>query len=209
LAGILLFSSNLHKKVPDKGPLKDGLAIIMRETQRCKSIIQGLLEFARDREPRKVAASIPTIIHKALKIMENEFRLRHIRIEKDFAADLRESCIDADQMEQVFINLLLNAAQAIDDSGVITIRCRMDSTPQAIVIEVIDTGCGIPAEHLDRIFDPFYSTKKNGSGLGLAVSFGIIQSHQGRLEVSSQPAQGSKFTVWLPIAEEIPEISAP
>jgi len=209
LAGILLFSSNLHKKVPDKGPLKEGLAIIMRETQRCKSIIQGLLEFARDREPQKAAASLPAIIHKALNIMENEFRLRHIRIEKDFAPDLRESCIDADQMEQVFINLLLNAAQAIDDNGVITIRSRMSSNLQTIVIEVIDTGCGIPAEHLDRIFDPFYSTKKNGSGLGLSVSFGIIQSHQGRLEVSSQPGRGSKFTVWLPIAEGTPETRTP
>jgi signal transduction histidine kinase len=201
LAGILLFSSNLLKKVPEEGPLKEGLGIIMRETQRCKSIIQELLEFARDKEPRKAPANIPTILNKSLNILENEFRLRHIRINKDFAADIGDSCVDANQLEQVFVNLLLNAAQAIDDKGEVTIRCRMDREHREIFVDIIDSGCGIPAENLGKIFEPFFSTKKNGSGLGLAVSFGIIQNHQGRLEVSSQPGRGSQFTVVLPITK--------
>jgi signal transduction histidine kinase len=204
LAGILLFSSNLFKKVPDEGPLKEGLGIIMRETQRCKFIIQELLEFARDQEPHKVPANISTIIQQSLNILENEFRLRHIRIEKDFAADLGDCCVDANQLEQVFVNLLLNAAQAIDDKGEITIRSRMDRARREIVVDVIDTGCGIPDELLGRIFEPFFSTKKNGSGLGLAVSFGIIQNHQGRLEASSQPGQGSQFRVVLPVIQKSP-----
>jgi two-component system, NtrC family, sensor kinase len=202
LAGILLFSSNLFKKVPDEGPLKEGLGIIMRETQRCKFIIQELLEFARDKEPRKTSANITTIIQKSLNILENEFRLRHIRIEKDFAPDLQDSCVDANQLEQVFVNLLLNAAQAIDDNGTITIRSRMNSARREIAVDVIDTGCGIPAEHLGQIFEPFFSTKKNGSGLGLAVSFGIIKNHQGRLEVFSRPGQGAHFTVALPLTQD-------
>jgi len=204
LAGILLFSSNLFKKVPDEGPLKEGLGIIMRETQRCKFIIQELLEFARDKEPRKSPANITTIIQKSLNILENEFRLRHIRIEKDFAPGLPDSCIDANQLEQVFVNLLLNAAQAIDDNGTITIRSHTNSARREIVVDVIDTGCGIPPEHLSQIFEPFFSTKKNGSGLGLAVSFGIIKNHQGRLEVSSRPGRGSHFTVRLPLAQDKP-----
>jgi len=202
LAGILLFSSNLFKKVPDEGPLKEGLGIIMRETQRCKFIIQELLEFARDKEPRKTSANITTIIQKSLNILENEFRLRHIRIEKDFAPDLQDSCVDANQLEQVFVNLLINAAQAIDDNGTITIRSRMNSARREIAVDVIDTGCGIPAEHLGQIFEPFFSTKKNGSGLGLAVSFGIIKNHQGRLEVFSRPGQGAHFTVALPLTQD-------
>jgi signal transduction histidine kinase len=205
LAGVLLFSSNLFKKVPQEGPLKEGLGIIMRETQRCKIIIQELLEFARDKEPHKAPASITTIIRKSLNILENEFRLRHIRVEKDLAADLGDSCVDANQLEQVFVNLLLNAAQAIEDQGTITVRSHMDRARREIVVDVMDTGCGIPAEHLDRIFEPFFSTKKNGSGLGLAVSFGIIQNHQGRLEVTSQPSRGSQFTVALPVTQGSPK----
>jgi signal transduction histidine kinase len=201
LAGILLFSSNLFKKVPDEGPLKEGLGIIMRETQRCKFIIQELLEFARDKEPRKTPASITTILQKSLNILENEFRLRHIRIEKDLAPDLPDGCVDANQLEQVFVNLLLNAAQAIDENGTITIRSRANSARRELTVDIIDTGCGIPAENLGKIFEPFFSTKKNGSGLGLAVSFGIVKNHQGRLEVSSRPGQGSQFTVALPSAQ--------
>lgn len=202
LAGILLFSSNLFKKVPDEGPLKEGLEIIMRETQRCKFIIQELLEFARDKEPRKASANITTIIQKSLNILENEFHLRHIRIEKDFASGLQDICVDANQLEQVFVNLLLNAAQAIDDKGTITVRSRMNSPRREIMVDVIDTGCGIPAEHLGQIFEPFFTTKKNGSGLGLAVSFGIIKNHHGRLEVFSRLGQGSHFTVALPLTQD-------
>jgi signal transduction histidine kinase len=202
LAGILLFSSNLFKKVPDEGPLKEGLGIIMRETQRCKFIIQELLEFARDKEPRKTPASITSILQKSLNILENEFRLRHIRVEKDLTPDLPESCIDANQLEQVFVNLLLNAAQAIDENGAISIRTRMNPARHELAVDITDTGCGIPAENLGKIFEPFFSTKKNGSGLGLAVSFGIIKNHQGRIEVSSRPGQGSQFTVALPASRK-------
>jgi signal transduction histidine kinase len=202
LAGILLFSSNLFKKVPEEGPLKEGLGIIMRETQRCKFIIQELLEFARDKEPRKTPASILTILQKSLNILENEFRLRHIRVEKDLTPDLPEGCIDANQLEQVFVNLLLNAVQAIDENGTISIRTRINSTRHELAVDIIDTGCGIPAENLGKIFEPFFSTKKNGSGLGLAVSFGIIKNHQGRLEVSSRPGRGSQFTVVLPASRK-------
>jgi signal transduction histidine kinase len=179
--------------------LKEGLELIMRETQRCKFIIQGLLEFASDKEPRKTSANITTIIQRSLNILENEFRLRHIRIKKNFAPGPQNICVDANQLEQVFVNLLLNAAQAIDNNGTITIRSRVNAALREIAVDVIDTGCGIPHEHLSQIFEPFFSTKKNGSGLGLAVSFGIVKNHQGRLEVSSRPGQGSHFTVTLPL----------
>jgi signal transduction histidine kinase len=204
LAGILLFSSSLLKKVPPEGPLKEGLEIIMQETQRCKSIIQGLLDFASDKEPRKTLADITTIIQQSLNLLENEFRLRHISIVKDFARSPQDSCVDANQLEQVFVNLLLNAAQAIDDNGTITIRSRPNPARREIAVDVIDTGCGIPPENLSKIFEPFFSTQKNGSGLGLAVSFGIIKNHGGRLEVSSRPGEGAQFTVTLPLVPDQP-----
>jgi two-component system, NtrC family, sensor kinase len=202
LAGILLYSSNLYKKVPREGPLKEGFEIIMRETQRCKVIIQDLLEFARDKEPKKSRADVTPIIEKSLSMLENEFRLQHIQIEKHLSPHLSEIYLDTNQMQQVFVNLLLNAAQAIEENGTITVRSRMDPAREHIVIDIIDSGCGIPAEHLSRIFEPFFSTKKNGSGLGLAVSYGIVKNHQGQLEVSSRPGKGARFTVTLPVIKE-------
>ena len=117
LAGILLYSSNMSKKVPPGGPLEEGLNIIVKETQRCKTIIQGLLEFARDREPQKVPADINDIMETALGIVENEFRLRHVDLERQLAEDMVKTFLDENQIEQVFINLLLNALHAVEENG--------------------------------------------------------------------------------------------
>lgn len=203
LAGVLLYSSNLYKKVPDDGPMKEGLEIIIRETQRCKIIIQELLEFSRDKEPKKIMTDINQIIAKSLSILENEFRLRHIKIEKALAADMKETLLDGNQLEQVFVNLFLNAAHAIEDKGVIAIRSRMDPATQLLFVEIEDNGCGISEADAGRIFEPFFSTKKNGSGLGLAVSYGIISNHRGKIEVESTPGKGTRFTICLPLRAEM------
>jgi nitrogen-specific signal transduction histidine kinase len=201
LAGILLFSSNLVKKAA-KGPMKEGLEIIMRETQRCKIIIQELLEFARDRKPRKRHANINQVIEKSLNILENELRLRHIQLEKKLSTHMKDTLLDENQLEQVFVNLLLNAIQAVDEKGVITVQSHMDPRQEFLMVEITDTGCGIAKDNLDKIFEPFFSTKKEGSGLGLAVSYGIIQSHQGQVEVESNEGQMSRFRITLPIVDK-------
>ena len=200
LAGILLFSSNLVKKA-EPGPIKDGLDIIMQESQRCKIIIQELLEFARDRESQKAMANINAIIEKSLSILDNEFRLRHIQIDKQLAASMVDTMLDGHQWEQVFVNLLLNAIQAVNRDGVVTVRSQIAPGHEFIVVEIEDTGCGIPDEHLDKIFEPFFSTKKEGTGLGLAVSYGIIQNHQGRIKVDSKKGVGSRFRITLPVVK--------
>lgn len=202
LAGILLYSSNLIKKVPKDGILREGLEVIMNETVRCKSIIQELLEFSRDREPKKALSNINRIIEKALSILENEFRLRHIRVEKHLADEMDSIYLDENQIEQVFINLMLNAVQAIEDQGEVIIRSALESERNRLRVTIADSGCGIPSEHLDKIFEPFFSTKPKGTGLGLAVSFGIIQNHGGRIRVSSQLGKGSCFTVDFPLFPE-------
>lgn len=201
LAGVLLYSSNLYKKVPDDSPLKEGMEIIMRETQRCKIIIQELLEFARDREPKKAMADIHQIIDRAAHMLENELRLRHIQLQKKYSAELKSCMLDENQLQQVFVNLFLNAAHAIDQEGTIDVRTRPDTTGEHMVIEVQDSGCGIAPEHLNKIFEPFFSTKTNGSGLGLAVSYGIVQNHRGQLTAESQPGRGAGFTITLPMQQ--------
>jgi two-component system NtrC family sensor kinase len=209
LAGILLFSSNLSKKVPEKGPMKEGLDIIIRETVRCKTIIQELLEFSRDREPQKEMVNPNMILEKALKMLENEFRLHHVQIEKQLSDDLQKTMLDENQIEQIFVNLLLNAVQAIEEKGVITVTSRMDQSREKALIEIADTGSGISSENIAKIFEPFFSTKPKGTGLGLAVSYAIVKNHQGDINAFSKPGEGTRFVLEFPIIEPGPQREAP
>ena len=202
LAGILLYSSNMSKKVPLGGPLEEGLNIIIKETQRCKTIIQGLLEFARDRKPQKVPANIHDIMKNALGIVENEFRLRHVGLERELAEDMVKTLLDENQIEQVFINLLLNAVHAVEENGNVIVQSSVDSLHNKIQVEISDNGCGIAADDIKKIFEPFYSTKTKGTGLGLAVSYGIVKNHQSDILVYSVPGEITRFTIEVPIRDE-------
>ncbi|MFW5908134.1 MAG: sensor histidine kinase, partial [Desulfosalsimonas sp.] len=200
LAGILLYSSNLSKKVPKDGPVKEGLEIIMKETQRCKGIIQDLLEFARDRESEKSEVDVNSIVETAVGILDNEFLCQHVKVEKKLADNMIKINLDKNQIEQVIINLLLNALEAVEaNKGRIMIKTSIDQPQNRIRIEIEDNGYGIPHENVENIFDPFFSTKSNGTGLGLSVSYGIIQSHHGEIKVFSEEGQGTRFTIELPI----------
>ena len=202
LAGILLYSSNMSKKVTQGSPLEEGLRIIIKETQRCKTIIQGLLEFARDREPQKVPADINAIMESALGIVDNEFRLRHVGLQLQLAEDMSKTLLDENQIEQVFINLLLNAVHAVEENGHVVVKSAVDSKHKTVRVEIIDNGCGIVANDIEKIFEPFYSTKTKGTGLGLAVSYGIVKNHQGDIRVYSVPGKITRFTIELPIQDE-------
>ena len=204
LGGILLYSTNLLKKVPKEGPFREGLEIIIQETMRCKIIIQDLLEFSREKEPEKTFANINNIIEKTLSMLENEFRLHHIRVEKLLSSGMPDIFVDVNQMHQVFVNLLLNAVEAIQEQGVITVRSQRDPAKKCVRVDATDTGCGIPEENMPKIFEPFFSTKAKGTGLGLAVSYRIIRNHQGDIQVSSQPGQGTRFTIEIPLLQNAP-----
>lgn len=202
LGGILLFSSRMIKKLPADSPLREGLDVIVREAQRCKNIIQDLLEFSRARQPQKVTASVNEVIEKALCILKNEFQLHHISVDKKLSDDIPNFALDTSLMQQVFVNLLLNAMEAIQDNGMISVSSQIGADRDAVEILVEDTGCGIPMDIVDKMFDPFFSTKPQGTGLGLAVSYGIVQNHKGHIRVSSKPGEGARFTVELPVSFE-------
>ncbi|KPK29656.1 MAG: hypothetical protein AMK69_05900 [Nitrospira bacterium SG8_3] len=201
LAGILLFSSRMRKKVTEEGPIKEGLDVIVQETQRCKGIIQDLLEFSRDMEPEKAEASINDILEKAHSILENEFRLHHITVERDLSSEIPPIRLDVNLMQQVFVNLLINAVEAIEENGVITIKSYVNPNRKIVGVTVTDTGAGIPPDDMAKIFEPFFSTKSNGTGLGLAVSYGIVQKHHGNIQVSSRLGEGTCFTVEIPVSK--------
>jgi signal transduction histidine kinase len=170
---------------------------------RCKTIIQELLEFSRDREPHKESINVNSVIEKALKILENEFRLHHIDIETDLSDQVEETLLDENQIEQVFVNLLLNAVQAIEEKGLITIASRMDQSRKKARIEIADTGRGIPGENIPKIFEPFFSTKPKGTGLGLAVSYAIVKNHHGDINAFSKPGEGTCFILEFPIVAQV------
>ena len=205
LAGILLFSSNMKKKVEPGSSLEKGLEIIIRETQRCKTIIQGLLEFARDKPPRKKMTTINRVISTALGVVGNEFYLRHVTLEQHLAGKMPSTLLDENQIEQVLINLLLNALQAVQDYGRVSITSRVDPDGKRIEVEVADNGCGISAENVKKIFEPFYTTRSDGTGLGLAVSYGIIKNHQGEIRVFSKLGEGTRFVIDFPIVSAASE----
>ena len=203
LASILLFSSNLSKKVGEEGSIKEGLDLIVQETIRCKRIIQELLEFSRESEPHMTMTNVNEVLDRALHMLENEFRLRHIASKRQLSTDIPDILVDKDQIGQVFVNLLLNALQAIEDKGTITVRSYLAPDGGQVRCEITDTGCGIPSGHMSKIFEPFFSTKPKGTGLGLAVSYGIIQKHRGRIyAASSARRKGTTFTVELPSSSE-------
>jgi signal transduction histidine kinase len=199
LTGILLYSSNMSKKVSPASGLDEGLNIIIKETQRCKTIIQGLLEFARDREPKMIPANVNDIIEKAIGIVDNEFRLRHVTKNVHLAGGMVNTMLDENQIEQVFINLLLNALHAVGENGIVTVKSEVDWQREKVRVEVRDNGCGVAAADIKKIFEPFYSTKNKGTGLGLAVSYGIVQNHQGDIQVFSNPGKTTRFIVELPV----------
>lgn len=202
LTGILVFSSLLEKHPGLPGDCRGDAEVIVRETQRCASIVKGLLEFSRESLPDKKPSSVNAIIGNTLALIGNQSFFHDIHLVTEYAPDLPPIFVDPNQIEQVFINVMLNAAHAMAGSGNLTIRTEVGEEGACASIAISDTGCGIPEENLSRIFDPFFTTKEGkGTGLGLSVSYGIVENHGGQIEVQSTVGLGTTFTIKLPFAD--------
>lgn len=166
-------------------------------TSRVRRIVQDLRDFSRPGDSEWQAVDLHSGLESTLNVVWNEIKYK-AEVARDYAELPAVECLPS-QLNQVFLNLLVNAAQAIRERGVITLRTRCDG--DQVVISVQDTGCGMPPEIRDRIFDPFFTTKPvgQGTGLGLSVTYGIVEKHGGRIEVASEPGQGTVFTVRLPV----------
>ena len=160
---------------------------------RIKKIVSDLRTFSRQSETQKILLDINQALESALSIIWNEIKYK-ITVVKDFRAKAN-TLADSTQISQVFLNLLVNASQAINEKGTITISTYEDA--KNIYVKIADSGCGIPQENLSKIFDPFFSTKK-GPGLGLSVSYNIIKQHRGDIKVESASGKGTAFTIVLP-----------
>lgn len=208
LTGILTFSNLIRKKLPEGSPDAEDMDLVIRETRRCAAIIRRLLDFAREKAPEKKYCDLNGLIEETVRIVERPAQVRDIEVRLELDPGLPQAWVDADLIRQVVMNLLVNAQQAIEDRGSITIATRRveapvpaGAAPQAMAeISITDTGSGIPEQNLKRIFDPFFTSKEpgKGTGLGLSVSHGIVSAHGGSIRVESRVGEGSTFRVLLP-----------
>jgi two-component system NtrC family sensor kinase len=201
LTSILVFSSILRDKLDAGHADYKKVTTIVNETIRCREIVERLLAFSRQDEPRKVRQDINQVIRRSLELLENQAIFQNIRVHRSLRENLPEVSVDSNQMQQVFVNILINAADAMPEGGDLTIRSYAAPLTEGrfVVCEFEDTGKGIPAEDIPRLFDPFFSTKEKGTGLGLSICYGIIRRHGGKIEVKSKEDQGSLFAIHLPL----------
>ncbi|MCK4645534.1 MAG: cache domain-containing protein [Candidatus Aminicenantes bacterium] len=204
LGSILIYSHLLLEDADKKSPHYENLKKVVKETSRCKDIVKSLLEFARPKEPEMSLININEIVETSLSIMVRQALFQNIRLKKMYASPLPKIVADSAQLQQVFTNIILNAAEAMNGNGVLTLSSSLSEEGSYIEVKFSDTGPGIKEEDKKRLFEPFFSTKEvgKGTGLGLAISYSIIQKHQGTIEVKSEAGKGSTFTVKLPVTEE-------
>jgi two-component system NtrC family sensor kinase len=200
LTGVLTFSHLLRDKPNLDDQDRQDLDLIIHETTRAAEIVRGLLDFARERATIKEPLSINDVIARTIRLIRNQKAFDRIQFEECFATDLPDVDGNMNQLQQVFLNLSLNACEAMPKGG--TVRINTFGRDGRVVVEFVDNGCGIKAEHFDKIFEPFFTTKPvgKGTGLGLSVSYGIVDQHGGTLEVETEEGKGTKFTMTLPAA---------
>jgi two-component system NtrC family sensor kinase len=201
LGGILIYSHLILEDTAKNSPHHENLKKIVKETSRCKDIVKALLEFARPKDPEMSLMDINETVEKSLSLLVRQALFQNITIEKKYSPTIPKIVADSAQLQQVFMNIIYNAAEAMEGSGILTIRTAMDEDEQHINVQFSDTGHGIKEEDKKRLFEPFFTTKEvgQGTGLGLAISYGIMQKHHGKIEAESQEGKGSTFTVKLPI----------
>ncbi|MBZ0152522.1 MAG: HAMP domain-containing protein [Planctomycetes bacterium] len=200
LTGILTFGTLLLQDTPKGTRQHEDLQLIVNETNRCAAIIRQLLEFSRETGPQKRSMDLTTVVKRAVALVEHQAKFHNVKITTELPTGLPTVSCDGNQMEQVFLNLLINAADAMPNGGGIVVRASVTAAGRFLV-QVTDTGTGIPPEILSKIFDPFFTSKPvgKGTGLGLSVSYGIVRRHGGAITVQSTVGTGSTFTVDLPV----------
>jgi len=201
MTGILLYANLISEDAQFSPLLQEDIRVIIRETERCAAIVRQLLDFSRETKPENRWSSLNAIIDAALSLLEHQLFLQNIIIERNFDQDIPDIFVDSWQLEQVFINIIMNAGQAISEAGSIRVTTGITADKRFVCATVADSGCGIPREALDSIFDPFFTTKaEGGTGLGLSVSYGIINNHGGDINVSSELGCGTTISIRLPLA---------
>jgi signal transduction histidine kinase len=191
----------LGTRISKVAPGNEHLAhIIVEETSRLDNIVREFLDFARPREVKMAIGSLKAVVERVLRFMETEFKQKSVVVRTRLDEDLPEIFMDSEQIYQVVFNIVFNAIHAMPHVGDILVQTRASQEPSTVILEISDTGVGIPPEKIEQIFTPFYTDKNRGTGLGLTIAKNIVEKHQGSIAVTSLPDEGSTFRVTLPVA---------
>ncbi|WP_333655443.1 ATP-binding protein [Dissulfurispira sp.] len=206
LTGIVTFAHLMMKRMPPENTQDaEDLKVIIDQAERCSKIVRGLLGFSRKTASEKAHVDMNTLIENTLSMVRNQAKFYNITFDVRLDKSIPEVNADPNQIQQVFLNLLINAADAMEEKGKITISSRMaeEAADRFVELEFADTGPGIPEDIRSKVFEPFFTTKPagKGTGLGLAVSYGIIKKHEGQIFVKSEHGQGASFFIRLPVAK--------
>jgi two-component system NtrC family sensor kinase len=201
LTGILAFAEDLADNLPPEGEPQEDVKVIIRETKRCRDIVRNLLDFARQEAPKLEVMDPNQVVDQSLSLVKRLPQFRNIEINVDKAEKTPAIRCDQRQIQQVILNLMLNAADAMNGKGRITLTSEYERRNDRCVISVEDNGPGIPENLIDKIFEPFFSTKGT-NGLGLAVSWGIVERHHGTIEIDMADGGGAIFRIVLPAFRE-------
>jgi len=201
LVGIITYSQLLLEETPKEDESIEFLNKIVIQANRCKDIVRGLLDFSRQRQPDTTLVNINNVLKQVLSLLENQAIFHNIKIIQNLS-ELPMVIIDQSQIERVFMNIILNAAEAMDGHGQLAIETSLNGNEGFVEIQIIDSGPGITEENLEKIFDPFFTTKEagHGVGLGLAISYGIVREHKGNISVKSKVGEGTTFLIRLPVS---------
>ncbi|MGB7723263.1 MAG: cache domain-containing protein [Bryobacteraceae bacterium] len=204
LGGILALTGLSVEDMRDDDPNRENLEEVIRQTERCRDIVKGLLEFSRQSKSNIQLVDLNKVLEDTLFLVTKQALFFNINLVQNLAPDLPLVMADGSQFQQVFMNIIMNGVQAMDERGAITIVSRHLKPEKCVEVAISDTGHGIPPEQIDRIFDPFFTTKASGkgTGLGLSIAYGIVTTHRGTISVRSEVGKGSTFTIRMPTAVE-------
>jgi two-component system NtrC family sensor kinase len=205
LGAILALTALTLEDVKEDDPNRENLQEVVKQTQRCRDIVKGLLEFSRHSKVNTELADLNEILQDTLSLVSKQAQFLNITVVTNYAPQLPPVMADKSELEQVVMNILINAVQAMQERGTITITTRHSTPDNSVEVLISDTGCGMPPDKIDQIFDPFFTTKESGqgTGLGLSIAYGIITSHRGTISVESEVGKGSTFKIRLPAASAV------
>lgn len=203
LSGILTFAQDLMMEADPDDPNRKDYELIVNETLRCRRIVRELLEFSRQRSPRRRLVDASDLIAGVLPMIERQASFHNVEIEVSIADDLPALHVDPRQVQQILLNLVINARDAMEASGKVEVAWEASEDGREVILSVRDTGCGIPEDLRTQIFEPFFSTKgEQGNGLGLTAVHNVVERHGGRIELESEVGVGTTFRITLPAARK-------
>ncbi len=205
LTGILMYASMMLEQLDPGSPQRQDIEFVIEDVNRCKEIVKSLLAYSRSTDFQRNIIDVNQLVEQSFRLARDQKVFRNIHIEKQLSDEMMRINVDSNKLSQVIINLVMNAADAMDGKGTLTVRTYLDKAAKEVYLAVSDTGCGIPDDHLSKIFDPFFSSKSRdkNTGLGLSIAYGIVEEHEGQIYVSHTGPEGTTFIVKLP--QYIPE----